>query len=90
MSYKLSNDESYTGFFIEWIEEWSQFFRFCNWYTFRPILIEFEDERNMGGLECTFIVLGVGFRARWNYRRTAQVESIIRQIEEIQDKTDAA
>src|SRR5690242_18130677 len=27
-------DETYTGFFIDWIEQWSQFFERCNWYTF--------------------------------------------------------
>lgn len=83
MSEKLSNDEHYTGFFIEWIEEWSQFFQSCNWYTFHPVQIEFEDERNMGGCECTIVFLGIGFRARWNYRRTEQVDRIVRQIEEL-------
>jgi len=37
--------DTYTGLFVTWIEDWSQFFQPCNWYTFRPILVEFEDDR---------------------------------------------
>lgn len=74
---------SYRGVFFEWKEEWSQFVQRCNWYTFHPILIEIEDERNMGGFEVTVIVLGLGFRVRWNYEETEQVKDIVRQVEEI-------
>lgn len=74
---------AYRGFFIEWIEEWSQFFQSCNWYTFHPIKIEIEDERNMGGFEMTVIILGLGFRARWNYDETEDVKDILRQVEGI-------
>ena len=77
----------YEGFFIEGIEQWSQFFQSCNWYAFHPLMFEIEDERNMGGFEITFIVLGFGFRARWNYRETETVQSIKRQVEEISRST---
>jgi hypothetical protein len=69
----VSGTDKYTGFFIDWVEDWSQFFGPCNWYTFRPILIEFEDDRAMGGIEATVIVLGLGFRARFNYARPERV-----------------
>lgn len=70
--------EGYTGCSIYWIEEWSQFFQECNWYTFHPIHIEFEDERSMGGVEATLIIFGLGFRVRWNYTRTEKVDEIIK------------
>ena len=78
--------DKYEGFFIEWIEQWSQFLQACNWYTFHPIHIELEDERGMGGVECTIIVMGLGFRARWNYRRTEKVDEIVRQAAEFQER----
>ena len=80
-------DDGYLGFSIYWIEEWSQFFADCNWYTFHPLMIEFEDERNMGGVEATVIVLGLGLRVRWNYAVTDDLESIREQIAEIERAT---
>lgn len=77
------SDSTYTGFSIYWIEEWSQFFKSCNWYTFHPLQIEVEDERNMGGFEITVIILGLGFRARWNYEETEMVKGIKEQVERI-------
>lgn len=75
--------DPYLGFSVYWIEEWSQFFERCNWYTFHPIKIEVEDERSMGGFEVTVIVLGLGFRLRWNYAVTEQLEEIREQIREL-------
>lgn len=75
-------DNEYEGFFFHWIEEWTQFFEKCNWYTFHPIKIEFENEVNMGGCEMTIIILGFGFRARWNYAETEVVKLIKEQIKE--------
>jgi len=75
--------DDYKGFYLYGIEEWTQFFDRCNWYTFHPLMIEVEDERNMGGVEVTVIVLGLGFRARWNYARTKTVDSILEQVAEI-------
>lgn len=74
---------SYTGFFIEPIEQWSQFFERCNWYDFTFIKFDVEDDRIMGGVECTLVLLGLGFRARWNYARTERVDEIARSVEEI-------
>lgn len=70
--------------FIEGIEEWSQFSGGCNWYTFHPLLIELEDDRCMGGVEGTLIILGLGFRVRWNYRETEMTKDIARRIAEIE------
>jgi hypothetical protein len=82
---KLNRGDSYTGWFVDWIEEWSQFFSDCNWYTFHPIQIEVEDDRIMGGVEATVIVLGIGVRVRWNYAKTEKVAQIIRAVDKIRE-----
>jgi hypothetical protein len=82
---KLGSTESYTGWFIDWIEEWSQFFEPCNWRTCRVFKWEIEDDRIMGGVETTLIVLGLGFRLRWNYARTEQVDQINAAMERISE-----
>lgn len=58
------------------IEEWSQFFEPCNWYTIHPIKLELENDEIMGGFEITFIVLGLGLRWRWNHTETEQMTEI--------------
>lgn len=73
------------GFLFEFIEEWSQFFEPCNWYTFHPFMFEVEDDRHLGGVECTFIILGIGFRARWNHTETDDIKEIIRRKNEIDE-----
>lgn len=83
----MSND-SYTGFHAYWIEQWSQFLGGCNWYTFHPIHIEFEDDRIMGGVEVTVIILGLGFRARWNYAETEQVSDIKASVKAVLEDID--
>lgn len=80
---RLSSDDGYKGWFVEWIEEWSQFLGGHNWYTFHPIHIKFEDDRMMGGVEAKVIVLGLGFRARWNYTVTKQTAELIQSVEDI-------
>lgn len=80
---RLSTGDSYTGLFVEWIEEWSQFFSDCNWYTFHPLQFEIEDDRSMGGVEFTCVVLGLGLRVRWNYAKTERIDQLTRAVEEI-------
>lgn len=83
----LGDSEKYRGAFIEWREEWSQFFTPCNWRTFHPAFIEFEDDRMMGAVECTIIILGLGFRLRWNYAITRQVADVQQSIKDIEAGT---
>lgn len=72
------------NWFIDWIEQWSQFIRDDdNWYTFTFAHIEFEDDRLMGGYEVTFILLGLGFRWRWNHTRTQAMQDCIEMAEDI-------
>lgn len=76
-------DDKYVGLHIFWIEEWSQLFTKCNWYTFNFLNIELEDDRIMGGVEVTVIMLGLGVRVRWNYKVTKDVSSIKEQVDKI-------
>jgi hypothetical protein len=68
---------------IEGIEEWSQFFETCNWYTFRVCHFEIEDDRVLGGIEATLVFLGVGFRWRWTYRFTEEMAGILQDVDDI-------
>lgn len=81
--HQVSKDDDYKGWLLEWIEEWSQFFGGCNWYTFHPIQIEVEDDRMMGGVEATVIILGLGLRVRWNYRITEKAADILQSVKNI-------
>ena len=74
----------YLGTHWEWIEEWSQFFQSCNWYTFHPFMCEFEDDRIMGGVEFSLMIMGIGFRVRWNYAETEQYKRIKGQVADIE------
>jgi len=65
------------------VEDWSQFWQSCNWYTFRPIMLEIENDAHLGGFEVTLVVLGIGFRWRWNYTETEKMTEIKRTIEGI-------
>lgn len=67
---------------IQPIEQWSQFFVHCNWYTFNPVLVEFEDDTLLGAVEVTAILLGVGFRVRWNHTETDAMRKIVAQVTE--------
>ena len=75
---------SWRGVFMHWVNEWPQLLGGCNWYTYHLVMIEFEDDRIMGAVECTFIILGLGFRARWNYKVTERVAEMQEAISEIQ------
>lgn len=68
---------------LEFIEEWSQFFEPCNWYTFHPIKIEFENDSILGGVEVSMILLGFGFRWRWNHTVTEELAGIIKDVDDI-------
>jgi len=79
----MNNDDKYCGWFIDWVEQWSQFIRHDNWNTFIFIQIEFEDDRMMGGVETTIILLGLGFRLRWNYKETEFSKEFDERLKEI-------
>lgn len=66
------------------IEEWSQFWQPCNWYTFHPFMLELEDDRALGAVEVTFIVLGLGLRWRWNHTETERMTEIKQQVADLE------
>ena len=68
---------------FEWIEDWSQLFQNCNWYTFRFCLIETEWDKMMGAIEGTFIIFGLGFRIRWQYTETEATRAIKEEINDL-------
>lgn len=76
-------------FLAELIQEWTDLWPPYNWATFHPVMIEFEDDAALGGFEVTIILMGLGFRIRWNHTRTEMVERIERQITDLQAKWDA-
>jgi hypothetical protein len=51
---------------IEFINDWAQFHGTWNWYTFTLINIEFENDVMCHGYEFYFVILGLGFRIRYN------------------------
>jgi hypothetical protein len=68
---------------IQPIEEWSQFFERCNWYTFRFAHLEVEDNHHMGEAEVTIVILGLGVRVSYEYTKTELKKQIGEQIDEI-------
>ena len=69
-------------FILETINQWEQLKGDFNWYTFTPIQIEFEKENVAHGYEFIFIVLGLGFRVRYNTDKAlAQFEEWENEIE---------
>jgi hypothetical protein len=75
--------DEYRGIFFDWIEEWSQFFQQCNWRTFHFTQFEVEDDRSLGAIEATLILLGLGFRVRWNYKTTVFVAQLQQQVDDV-------
>ncbi len=51
---------------MEGINQWKQLRGGFNWYTFTPIQVEFEKENMAYGYEFIFILIGLGFRVRYN------------------------
>ena len=74
--------------FLELVEQYSQFFEECNWYEYRIAHIELENDVMMGGVEITFIVLGLGFRLRWNHTETEAMKHCRDAVKEIMEDYD--
>lgn len=69
--------------FMHLINEWEQIFGNWNWYTCTPIKFEFENEVMTGGWTLEIILLGIGFRLRWNY--AFEESEAGKKIQEIKD-----
>lgn len=77
------SDRPYEGWYFHFIEHWSQFFVPCNWRNFTFFELTFEDDTVMGGIEMTFVVLGIGTRIRYNHTRTELVDEIATMMDDI-------
>ena len=75
------------SWFIEWTQQWSQFWEDCSWYDFDLVWIRFENDKLMGGLEATFIILGLGLRWRWNKVITPAMQECLDGVESIRNGT---
>jgi len=53
--------------FIHGRNDWGQLFGKYNWYSFHFIHVYFENEVMTGGWELECVLLGLGFRLRYNY-----------------------
>jgi|SRR5882672_766159 len=78
-------DEEYLGWYITWREQWSQFFRKDNWYTFNINNIEVENDKIMGGFEATVIILGLGCTIRRNHTITEDASYIKEQVDSVKE-----
>lgn len=78
-------DAEYIGWFIDWREDYSQFFRKDNWFTFVFFQLEFENDTIMGGWEITFMLLGLGFRLRRNHTETKLVKEVRSRIVDVKN-----
>lgn len=68
---------------VDLTEDYSQLFSECNWYTYRFINVEFENEAMLGGYELSIALLGFGLRVRWNHTETDTMREIRDRVAEI-------
>ena len=68
---------------IELHEQYSQFFEDCNWYDYKLIHIEFQNDVIMGGVEIEAALLGFVFRWRWNHTETESMKFCSDAVKEI-------
>ena len=69
---------------VEGINQWEQLKGGFNWYTMTFIQIEFEKELMAYGYEFIFIIIGLGFRVRYN------TDKSLEQFEEWNDEAQKA
>ena len=79
--------------FLHFHNDWEQLFGKWNWYSLNFIKIYFEKEDMVGGMEFEFIILGLGFRFRWNdeklnreFHKKYNTSWVKKQIKKINDK----
>jgi len=79
-----SNNMETKHWIVEGINQWEQLKGGFNWYTMTFIQIEFEKELMAYGYEFIFIILGLGFRVRYN------TDKSLEQFEEWNDEAQKA
>ena len=69
---------------IEGINQWSQLIEKYNWYTWTFFQLEVEKENMAWGYEFIFILMGLGFRIRYNTDKSnEQFEKWDKEVKEI-------
>lgn len=68
---------------VEFINEWREFGPHLNWRTFHPLMLEIEDDRMMGAVEFTLIILMLGIRVRLTYTDTDFTAELAAHVESI-------
>lgn len=66
---------------VEFYEEWSHFFEKCNWYTFTPFCLTFENEAYLGAFEVTLTLMGFTVRVTYQYN-----EEPINTLKQLRDE----
>lgn len=84
---ELKRTTTEKSWFIQWVEQYTQFIDRDNWYTYHVLSIEFENDKTMGGYEFTFIFLGLGFVWRWNHTETTTMKQCKDAIKDIRAGT---
>lgn len=84
MLFRKSTEDHYLGWHIDWREDYSQFFRDDNWYTYTFCHLEFDNDSILGGIELTAMILGLGFRIRYNHTETEVIKNMLRQIDDLE------
>ena len=78
------------NFYITFHNEWKQWGKKFNWYTSTFFNLSLENEPYTGGVEFMFMILGLGFTARYNYdwensKVGMSIKELDEKIEEILD-----
>jgi hypothetical protein len=76
------------NFILELENQWLQFTRKFNWWTFDFILLRVEDDKMLGAYELEVALLGFALRARWHVRDTEATKSLAEQIAKFQDEAN--
>jgi hypothetical protein len=80
------NHEDYKGVHLTFIEQYSQFFKRCNWYTYNGCNVEIDNDKFTGSMDATVIILGLGFRITYNYALNDNIKHILKKIENIKEQ----
>lgn len=73
---------------FEFIEQWSQIFENCNWWTFNLFQCEFDYEIMLApSFTFELIIFGLGFQLCWNSEEyNEEIEQLTSKFQETLDK----
>jgi len=71
--------------FIHSINDWEQIFGHYNWYTFHFLHIYAENDIMVPGIEFEIVILGIGFRFRYN-KKSFNDSIVGKRLKELEEK----